>query len=54
MAQVNFTVLPSMMTPNYEEIVKVAIEEDIRIVQTAGRGPDSIKFPNGESLHLHL
>jgi len=47
---VNFTVLPSMMTPNYEEIVKVAIEEDIRIVQTAGRGPDSIKFPNGESL----
>jgi len=39
-----------MMTPNYEEIVQVAIEEGIRIIQTAGRGPDSIKFPDGSTL----
>merc|ERR1712205_251517 len=47
---VNFTVLPAMMTPDYQSIVQAVIDEDIRIVQTAGRGPDSIKFPDGSSL----
>lgn len=47
---VNFTVLPAMMTPDYQAIVQCVIDEDIRIVQTAGRGPNSIKFEDGRDM----
>jgi len=47
---VNLTVLPSLMTPNYQEIVQAVIDEGVQIVQTAGRGPGSIKFEDGSTL----
>mmetsp|Transcript_122549 Transcript_122549/g.192263 ORF Transcript_122549/g.192263 Transcript_122549/m.192263 type:complete len:343 (+) Transcript_122549:83-1111(+) len=48
---VNFTILPMMVTPDYHEVVQAAIDEGIKIVQTAGNSPDRIKVgKNGESL----
>ena len=48
---VNFTILPAMVTPDYHEVVQAAIDEGIKIVQTAGNSPDRIKVgKNGESL----
>eukprot|EP00660_Eupelagonema_oceanica_P011837 gene11837-13525_t len=48
---VNFTILPAMVTPNYHEVVQTAIDEGVKIVQTAGNSPDRIKIgKNGESL----
>jgi len=48
---VNFTILPAMVTPDYHTIVQAAIDEGIKIVQTAGNSPDKIKVgKNGESL----
>jgi nitronate monooxygenase len=48
---VNFTILPMMVTPDYHTVVQAAIDEGIKIVQTAGNSPDRIKVgKNGESL----
>lgn len=47
---VNFTILPAMVTPNYQEIVQGAIDAGVTIVQTAGRSPDSIKLSDGRNL----
>ena len=37
---VNLTILPAIKPPPYEEYVKVMIENDIKIVETAGRSPE--------------
>jgi nitronate monooxygenase len=37
---VNITILPSINPPPYEEYVKVIIENDVKIVETAGRSPE--------------
>lgn len=47
---VNFTILPAMVTPDYHFIVQAAIDEGVRIVQTAGNSPDKIKMKDGRSL----
>jgi len=48
---VNFTILPMMVTPDYHTVVQAAIDEGVKIVQTAGNSPDRIKVgKNGESL----
>ena len=47
---VNFTILPAMVTPNYQEMVQAAIDEGVKIIQTAGRSPDSIKLADGRNL----
>lgn len=48
---VNFTILPIMVTPDYHTIIQAAIDEGIKIVQTAGNSPDKIKVgKNGESV----
>ena len=47
---VNFTILPAMVTPNYQEIVQGAIDEGVTIIQTAGRSPDSIPLADGRNL----
>jgi len=47
---VNFTILPAMMTPDYNIVVQAAIDEGVQIAQTAGNSPDKIKLKNGESL----
>lgn len=48
---VNFTILPMMVTPDYHTVVQAAIDEGVKIVQTAGNSPDKIKVgKNGESL----
>jgi len=38
---VNLTLLPVGVTPDYEGIVKVIIEEGIKVVETAGRNPEA-------------
>ena len=47
---VNFTILPAMVTPNYQEIVQGPIDEGVTIIQTAGRSPDSIPLADGRNL----
>merc|ERR1719440_1795191 len=39
---VNITLLPVGVPPDYEGIMKVIIEEGIKIVETAGRSPDAV------------
>jgi nitronate monooxygenase len=47
---VNFTVLPAMMTPDYQSIVQCVIDADVKFVQTAGNGPAGVKFPDGRNM----
>lgn len=47
---VNFTILPAFVTPDYDIVVQAAIDEDVKIVQTAGNSPDRIKMKDGRSL----
>jgi len=47
---VNFTILPAMVTPDYYIVVQAAIDEGVKIVQTAGNSPDKIKMKDGRSL----
>lgn len=47
---VNFTILPAMVTPDYYIVVQAAIDEGVKIVQTAGNSPDRIKMKDGRSL----
>lgn len=47
---VNFTILPAMVTPDYYLVVQAAIDEGVKIVQTAGNSPDRIKMKDGRSL----
>jgi NAD(P)H-dependent flavin oxidoreductase YrpB (nitropropane dioxygenase family) len=42
---VNITLLPVGVPPDYEGIIKVIIEEGIRIVETAGRTPTEVIGP---------
>lgn len=37
---INFTFLPTLRPPNYPSYIDVCIEEDIRIIETAGRNPE--------------
>merc|ERR1712224_129420 len=39
---VNITLLPVGIPPDYEGIIKVCIEEGIKIIETAGRSPDKV------------
>jgi len=47
---VNFTVLPAMLTPDYHLLAQSAIDEGVKIVQTAGNAPNKIKMKDGRSL----
>lgn len=42
---VNITLLPVGVPPDYDGIVKVIIEEGIKIVETAGRSPEKVMKP---------
>jgi nitronate monooxygenase len=39
---VNLTLLPVGVPPDYEGIIKVMIEEGVKVVETAGRSPDKV------------
>ncbi len=42
---VNITLLPVGQPPDYESIIKVLIEEKIKIIETAGRDPSPVLVP---------
>ncbi len=42
---VNITLLPVGVPPDFEGIVRVIIEEGVKVVETAGRSPDEIIRP---------
>jgi len=42
---VNITLLPVGVPPDYEGIVKIILEEGVKVVETAGRSPDAIIKP---------
>jgi len=42
---VNITLLPVGVPPDYEGIVKVILEEGVKVVETAGRAPDTVIKP---------
>lgn len=42
---VNVTLLPVGVTPDYEGICRVIVEEGVRVVETAGRNPEAVIAP---------
>jgi len=42
---VNITLLPVGVPPDYEGIVKVLVEEGVKIIETAGRDPSAVMVP---------
>ncbi len=46
---VNITLLPVGKPPNYEGIIKVIIEEGVKIIETAGRDPRPVLLPLKEA-----
>eukprot|EP00746_Dinoflagellata_sp_MGD_P008397 gnl/MRDRNA2_/MRDRNA2_116792_c0_seq1.p1 gnl/MRDRNA2_/MRDRNA2_116792_c0~~gnl/MRDRNA2_/MRDRNA2_116792_c0_seq1.p1 ORF type:complete len:337 (+),score=70.87 gnl/MRDRNA2_/MRDRNA2_116792_c0_seq1:96-1106(+) len=47
---VNFTILPMLVTPDYHMIVQTAIDEGVKVIQTAGNSPDRMKMKDGRTL----
>lgn len=46
---VNLTLLPSIQQPDYPTIIKIIVQEGVRIVETAGRSPKHIIKPLKEA-----
>jgi hypothetical protein len=44
---VNITLLPSINPPDYQGFARVAVEEGIKIIETAGNNRKSFRKPSG-------